>query len=58
VETVDTSHDIHRPAVAIEKLLTTSKGGVSYEAPRSRKGRTRWGCRDVGAEIIVDSAHL
>ena len=37
METVDTSHDIHRPAVAIEKLLTTGKGGVSYETREAGK---------------------
>jgi hypothetical protein len=37
VKTVDASHDIHRPAVVIEKLLTTGKGGVSYEVREAGK---------------------
>src|SRR5471032_19580 len=37
VKTVDAYHDIHRPAVVIEKLLTTGKGGVSYEVREAGK---------------------
>jgi hypothetical protein len=37
VKTVDASHDIHRPAVVIEKLLTTGKDGMSCKAREAGK---------------------
>jgi hypothetical protein len=46
--------DIHRPAVVIEKLLTTGKGGVSCEARQA--GKVRHG-NDEGlvAPTVVES---